>query len=80
MGLSNMKLSKFLAITFISRSIMLVACIPFGLTLITLYNSGEIGGVQVMWLLVFGVIVLAGIVFGQIMSKRIKNRNIQNQT
>ena len=76
MGLSRMKLSTFILITFISRAVMLIGCIPFGMTLITLYESGEFGGVQVMWLLFFGMIVLAGIVFGQIMNKRIKQRTI----
>lgn len=77
MGLSKMKLSTFVLITFVSRAIMLVGCIPFGMTLITLYESGEFGGVQIMWLMFFGIIVLVGIVFGQIMSKRIKNRTIE---
>jgi uncharacterized membrane protein YdjX (TVP38/TMEM64 family) len=76
MGLSKMKLSTFILITFVSRALMLVGCIPFGMTLITLYKSGEFGGVQVMWLLLFGMIVLAGIVFGQMMNKRIKRREI----
>lgn len=77
MGLSKMKLRTFIFITFASRAIMLIACIPFGMTLITLYNTGEFGGVQVMWLLVFGVIVLFGIIFGQVINKRIKNRTIK---
>ena len=35
------------------------------MTLITLYESGQLGGVQAVWLLVFGTIVILGIVVGQ---------------
>ena len=73
MGLSNVKLSRYLFVTLISRFLMLIFCIPFGMTLITLYNSGELGGVQVAWLLIFGIIVIAGIVVGQKMNRKIAN-------
>lgn len=65
MGLSNISFSKYLFVTLVSRFIMLLFCMPFVLTLITLYNSGEIGGIQVLWLLVFGTVVILGIVIGQ---------------
>jgi|LGOV01.1.fsa_nt_gb uncharacterized membrane protein YdjX (TVP38/TMEM64 family) len=73
MGLSKMKFSTFLIITLVSRAIMLIGCIPFGMTLITLYESGEFGGVQVMWLIIMGVVILLGVVFGQIANNKIKS-------
>ena len=54
---------------------MLVFCVPFGMTLITLYESGQLGGVQVAWLLVFGIIVIAGIVVGQKINKKVEDQN-----
>ena len=71
MGLSNISFSKYLFVTLISRFLMLVFCVPFGMTLITLYESGQLGGVQVAWLLVFGIIVIAGIVVGQKINKKV---------
>ena len=58
----------------ISRFLMLVFCVPFGMTLITLYESGELGGVQVAWLLIFGTIVIAGTVVGQKINKKVENQ------
>jgi uncharacterized membrane protein YdjX (TVP38/TMEM64 family) len=75
MGLSNISLRKYLFITLISRFIMLVFCVPFGMTLITLYESGQLGGVQVAWLLVFGTVVIAGIVVGQKINKKVEDQN-----
>ena len=74
MGLSKMRLSTFLIITFISRAIILVICIPLGMTLISLYEHGELGGVQIMWLTITGMIILGSIVFGQVMNHRIQAR------
>lgn len=76
MGLSKMKFKTFLLITIISRAILLFICIPFGMTLITLYEAGELGGVQIAWLAITGVVVLLGIVVGQIQSKKIKLRKV----
>ena len=75
MGLSNISFSKYLFVTLISRFLMLVFCVPFGMTLITLYESGQLGGVQVAWLLVFGIIVIAGIVVGQKINKKVEDQN-----
>ena len=74
MGLSNVSFSRYLVVTLVSRFLMLIFCLPFGMTLITLYESGELGGVQVAWLLIFGIIVIAGIVVGQKI-----NNNINKQ-
>ena len=71
MGLSNVSLSRYLFVTLVSRFIMLILCIPFVMTLITLYESGELGGVQVVWLLAFGTVVIFGIVVGQKINKKI---------
>ncbi|AIO19521.1 SNARE associated Golgi protein [Candidatus Izimaplasma bacterium HR1] len=71
MGLSNVSFGRYLYVTLISRLLMLIFCLPFGMTLITLYESGELGGVQVLWLLIFGTIVIAGIVVGQKINKKI---------
>ena len=74
MGLSNISFGKYLFVTMISRFLMLVFCVPFGMTLITLYESGELGGVQVAWLLIFGTIVIAGTVVGQKINKKVENQ------
>lgn len=76
MGLSKMRLQTFILITVISRAIMLVICIPLGMTLISLYQAGELGGVQIMWLFFTGLIILFSIVFGQIMNKKIQARKV----
>ena len=76
MGLSKMKFKTFLGITLISRAILLFICIPFGMTLVTLYESGEFGGVELAWLAITGVVVLAGIVTGQVQTRRIKARRV----
>lgn len=70
MGLSNISLSRYLFVTLVSRFIMLILCFPFVMTLITLYDSGQLGGVQVVWLLVFGTVVIIGIVFGQKLTQK----------
>ena len=72
MGLTKIKFSTFLLITLISRAIMLIGCIPLGITLITLYESGEFGGVQIMWLSVMGIVIIVGTVFGQIVNNKIR--------
>jgi uncharacterized membrane protein YdjX (TVP38/TMEM64 family) len=72
MGLSQMRLSTFVVITFVSRAIMLVICIPLGLTLISLYEAGSFGGVQILWLTITGLLILASIVVGQIMQRKIQ--------
>jgi hypothetical protein len=59
-------------ITFVSRAIMLVICIPLGLTLISLYEAGSFGGVQILWLTITGLLILASIVVGQIMQRKIQ--------
>ena len=74
MGLSNVSFGRYLVVTLVSRFLMLVFCLPFGMTLITLYESGELGGVQVAWLLVFGMIVIAGIVVGQKINNKINKQ------
>ena len=74
MGLSNVSFSRYLVVTLVSRFLMLIFCLPFGMTLITLYESGELGGVQVAWLLIFGIIVIAGIVVGQKINNRINKQ------
>lgn len=74
MGLSNVSFGRYLIVTLVSRFLMLVFCLPFGMTLITLYESGELGGVQVAWLLIFGIIVIAGIVVGQKMNNKINKQ------
>lgn len=76
MGLSKMRLSTFIVITTISRAIMLVICIPFGITLINLYESGELGGVEIMWLAFTGVTLLAGIIVGQLFTRRVHKRKL----
>lgn len=70
MGLSNISLSRYLFVTLVSRFLMLILCFPFVMTLITLYDSGQLGGVQVVWLLVFGTVVIIGIVFGQKLTQK----------
>lgn len=75
MGLSNVTFGRYLLVTLLSRFLMLLFCLPFGMTLITLYESGELGGVQVLWLLIFGTIVIAGIVIGQKMNQNIEDKN-----
>ena len=74
MGLSNVSFGKYLFVTLISRFLMLIFCIPFGMTLIALYEAGEFGGVQVAWLLVFGTIVIAGMVIGQKINHKIEHQ------
>ena len=74
MGLSKMRLKTFILITFASRAIMLVICIPLGMTLISLYEAGEFGGVQILWLTITGLIILSSIVLGQVMNHRIQMR------
>lgn len=68
MGLSDVKFSTYLLVTLTSRFLMLIFCLPFVFTLLNLYESGELGGVQGVWLLIFGCIVIAGIVVGQKMN------------
>lgn len=65
MGLTNMKFSKFLWITTISRTFLLLLCLPFGLTLVNYYKENVAGGVTVFWLSAMGMVVLVGILFGQ---------------
>ncbi len=72
MGLTKMKVRTFLMITMISRGLLLLICVPFGMTLISYYNSGEFGGVEVLWLSIMGLVVLASIIIGQIVTKKIK--------
>jgi len=72
MGLSNISFSRYLFVTLVSRFIMLILCIPFVMTLIILYESGQLGGVQVFWLLVFGTVVIIGIVVGQKLKTKIE--------
>jgi uncharacterized membrane protein YdjX (TVP38/TMEM64 family) len=72
MGLSNISFSRYLFVTLVSRFIMLILCIPFVMTLITLYESEQLGGVQVFWLLVFGTVVIIGIVVGQKRNSKIE--------
>ena len=72
MGLSNISFSKYLFVTLVSRFIMLVLCMPFVMTLITLYDSGQLGGIQVAWLLIFGTIVIIGIVVGQKLNNKME--------
>lgn len=74
MGLSNVSFSRYLFVTLVSRFIMLILCIPFVITLTTLYESGQLGGIQVVWLLVFGIVVIIGIVLGQKLNKRIEEK------
>ncbi len=74
MGLSNVKFSTYLIVTLISRFLMLIFCIPFAMTLITLYQTEQLGGVQALWLLIFGCIVIVGIVLGQKRSKRLETQ------
>lgn len=78
MGLTKMRITTFLLITFISRAIMLFICIPLGMTLISFYNNGEFGGVEIMWLTFFGLTVLSGVVVGQIINHKIQaNKKIE---
>ena len=79
MGLSKMKFKTFLLITFVSRGIMLFICIPFGMTLITLYESGEFGGVQLTWLAITGMVILTGTIIGRIKTKKIKTRRVNGK-
>ncbi len=72
MGLSNISFSRYLFVTLVSRFIMLILCIPFVMTLTTLYETEQLGGVQVLWLLVFGTVVIFGIVVGQKLNSRIE--------
>ena len=72
MGLSNISFKRYLFVTLISRFIMLILCIPFVMTLLTLYESGQLGGVQAAWLLVFGTVVIFGIVVGQKLNLKIE--------
>lgn len=72
MGLTNMKFSRFLLITLISRGLLLVICIPFGKTLVNYYNNGLSGGVTVVWLSITGLIVLGSIIIGQRTGKSLK--------
>ena len=72
MGLTKMRFTTFLLITLISRAILLIICIPLGMTLVTLYNSGEFGGVAIMWLTFTGLVILAGTIIGQIWNRKIK--------
>lgn len=65
MGLSNIPFSRYLFVTLVSRFIMLFLCLPFVISLIDLYESGQVGGIQVAWLLIFGVVVIVGIIVGQ---------------
>lgn len=65
MGLSNISFGRYIFITLVSRFIMLILCIPFVMTLLSLYETGQLGGVQVVWLLIFGTVVIFGIVVGQ---------------
>jgi len=74
MGLSNVSFGRYLIVTLVSRFLMLIFCLPFGMTLITLYESVELGGVQVAWLLIFGIIVIAGIVVGQKINNKINKQ------
>jgi uncharacterized membrane protein YdjX (TVP38/TMEM64 family) len=76
MGLSKMRLRTFVLITFVSRGIMLLICIPLGMTLISLYEAHEFGGVQIMWLFFTGLIILGSIITGQIMQKKIQARKM----
>ena len=76
MGLSNMRFVTFLFITFVSRAIMLVICIPLGMTLVTLYEANEFGGVQIMWLFFTGLVILFGIISGQLINRRIQLNKI----
>ncbi len=76
MGLSNVTFSRYLFVTLISRFIMLILCMPFVMTLLTLYESGQLGGVQVLWLLVFGTIVIVGIVVGQKLKTRVEEKKV----
>jgi hypothetical protein len=55
---------------------MLILCMPFVMTLLTLYESGQLGGVQVLWLLVFGTIVIVGIVVGQKLKTRVEEKKV----
>lgn len=76
MGLSKMRFETYVLITVVSRAIMLVGCIPLGMTLISLYEAGEFGGVQILWLFFTGLIILGSIVFGQIMKRKIQTRKV----
>lgn len=80
MGLTNMKISRFLLITTISRALLLFICIPFGMTLVTYYNSGVMGGVEIMWLSTTGLVILAGVILGQFFSKKIQANSQKNHT
>ena len=80
MGLTRMKFKTFLLITTISRGILLVICIPFGMTLVSLYNSNSVGGVEVMWLSVTGLVILSSIIVGQILDKKIKNTKMNGNS
>ena len=73
MGLTKMKFTKFLIITAVSRSILLFICIPFGVTLVKYYNSGELGGVTVLWLSITGLVILLGIILGQQTKRQVNN-------
>lgn len=79
MGLSKMRIQTFLLITIISRGILLIICIPFGMTLVTLYESGEFGGVELAWLSITGLVILFGIVVGQIQTRKIKSRRVNGE-
>ena len=72
MGLTRMRFSIFLLITCISRGLLLIICIPFGMTLVTYYNSGMVGGVEVAWLSITGLIVLASVIGGQVVNRKIR--------
>ena len=72
MGLTKMRFSTFLLITCISRGLLLIICIPFGMTLVTYYNSGMVGGVEVAWLSITGLIVLASVIGGQVVNRKIR--------
>ncbi len=72
MGLTKMRLATFLVITFVSRAIMLFICMPLGLTLVSLYQAGELGGVAILWLTITGLLILASIIAGQIMIRKIQ--------
>lgn len=74
MGLTKMKLPTYILITMVSRAIMLVICIPFGMTLISLYEHGEFGGVQIMWLMFTGIAVLLSVILGQILNYKRKHK------
>lgn len=76
MGLSNMRFSTFVVITVLSRAIMLVVCIPLGMTLISLYEAGEFGSVQILWLTFTGLLILASILVGQITHHKIQSKKV----